>query len=230
MTVEDFEYLYDIVIDPGHGGSEYGAVNGSYYEKSINLEQSIYEKQRYEAHGLRVLLLRDSDDNYGIVMGEDNMEMVDRKAFAVGYYGAVSKVIYSNHHNSSTNTSSAGWEILVPSAASYEDLSVQHKIADLWSEMYIKQVNPYYRFYTRDYSEGKPCNKSNGEVYSFDDFYTVIRIPYKLFGVQNVLFEGAYINNNSDMYWYYNSENWKQLSEVKIKAYVESLGVEYIQP
>ena len=39
MTVQDFEYLYDVVIDPGHGGAEYGAVNGHYYEKSINLEQ-----------------------------------------------------------------------------------------------------------------------------------------------------------------------------------------------
>ena len=28
MNVENFEYLYDVVIDPGHGGSDYGAVNG----------------------------------------------------------------------------------------------------------------------------------------------------------------------------------------------------------
>lgn len=230
MKVEDFSYQYDIVIDPGHGGAEYGAVNGRYYEKSINLEQSLYEKQRYEAHGLRVLILRDTDDNYGIVMGEEGMEPVDRKAFAVGYYGAVSKVIYSNHHNSSGNTSSAGWEILTPAAASYDDLSVEHQIAEDWSNMYIRSVNPYYRFYTRDYETGKPSNKINGEVYGFEDFYSVIRIPNKLYNVKNVLFEGAYINNDSDMYWYYNSENWKKLSEVKIKHYVESIGVKYIEP
>lgn len=230
MKVEDFSYQYDIVIDPGHGGAEYGAVNGRYYEKSINLEQSLYEKQRYEAHGLRVLILRDTDDNYGIVMGEEGMEPVDRKAFAVGYYGAVSKVIYSNHHNSSGNTSSAGWEILTPAAASYDDLSVEHQIAEDWSNMYIRSVNPYYRFYTRDYETGKSSNKINGEVYGFEDFYSVIRIPNKLYNVKNVLFEGAYINNDSDMYWYYNSENWKKLSEVKIKHYVESIGVKYIEP
>ena len=222
MKVEDFSYQYDIVIDPGHGGAEYGAVNGRYYEKSINLEQSLYEKQRYEAHGLRVLILRDTDDNYGIVMGEEGMGPVDRKAFAVGYYGAVSKVIYSNHHNSSGNTSSRGWEILVPAQATYEDLKVQHTIADAWSNMYIKQTNPYYRFYTKDYETGTANNKLNGEIYNFEDYYSVIRIPNKLFNVQNVLYEGAYINNNSDMYWYYTMENWKQLSEIKIKAYVES--------
>ena len=230
MKVEDFEYLYDVVIDPGHGGAEYGAVNGWYYEKSINLEQSLYEKQRYEAHGLRVLLLRDTDDNYGIVMGDEGMEPVDRKAYAVGYYGAVSRIIYSNHHNSSGNKSSAGWEILTPASASYDDLAVEHRIADEWSNMYIESINPYYRFYTKDYETGTPSNKMNGEVYGFEDYYSVIRVPQKLFNVKNVLYEGAYINNDSDMYWYYDCQNWKSLSEVKIRNYVESLGIEYIAP
>lgn len=230
MTIEDFEYLYDIVIDPGHGGADYGATNGRYYEKSINLELSLYEKARYEAHGLRVLLLRDTDDNYGITMGDESLNLVERKAFAVGYYGAVSKIVYSNHHNSSSNSSSAGWEILVPASASYQDLATEHKIADAWSSMYMKSINPYYRFYTRDYETGTASNKMNGETYSFEDYYAVIRIPNKLFGVQNILYEGAYINNNSDMYWYYVSGNYKKLSEAKIKAYVESIGVEYIEP
>ena len=230
MNVEDFEYLYDVVIDPGHGGAEYGATNGWYYEKSINLEQSLYEKQRYEAHGLKVLLLRDTDDNYGIVMGDEGMEPVDRKAFAVGYYGAVSKIVYSNHHNSSGNSSSAGWEILTPASASYDELSVEHKVADAWSDMYMESINPYYRFYTKDYETGTASNKMNGEVYDFDDFYSVLRIPHKLFNVKNVLYEGAYVNNDYDMYWYYDSQNWKKLSEVKIKNYVESIGVEYIEP
>lgn len=229
MDVQNFEYLYDVVIDPGHGGSDYGATNGHYYEKSINLEQSLYEKERFEAHGLKVLLLRDSD-NYGVVMGNDSWEMIDRKGYAVGYYGAVSRIVYSNHHNSSGNSSSAGWEILVPAWASYDDLSVEHKIADAWSSMYIESINPYYRFYTKDYEKGESNNKINGEVYGFEDYYAVLRIPNKLFGVKNVLYEGAYINNSNDMYWYYDMGNWKALSEVKIKAYVESLGIEYIAP
>lgn len=230
MTVEDFSYLYDVVIDPGHGGADYGATNGRYYEKSINLDLSLYEKKRFEDHGLRVLLLRDSDEDYGITMGDESWDIVERKAFAVGYYGAVSKIVYSNHHNSSSNSSSAGWEILVPSHATYDELAAEHNIADAWSDMYIRSVNPYYRFYTRDYETGTASNKMNGEVYDFLDYYAVIRIPNRLFGVKNVLFEGAYINNSSDMYWYYTCENYKSLSEAKIKAYVESIGVKYIAP
>lgn len=229
MIISDFEYLYDVVIDPGHGGSEDGAKNGKYVEKNINLEQSLYEKKRYEEHGLKVLLLR-SDDTYGITMGDSNWDALDRKAYAIGYYGSVSRIVYSNHHNSSFNNTSAGWEILVPSGLTYESLQVEHKIASIWSDMYIKPTNPYYRFYTKDYENGESFNKINGEVYSFDDFYAVLRIPNKLFNVKNVLFEGAYVNNNSDMKWYYESENWKKLSEVKIKSYVESIGVDYIEP
>ena len=230
MSVEDFEYLYDVVIDPGHGGAEFGATNGRYIEKNINLEQSLYEKQRFEEHGLRVLLLRDNNSDYGIMMGDSSWEQIDRKGYAVGYYGSVSKIIYSNHHNSSSNNTSAGWEILVPSYATYDDLSIQHKIADVWSQMYIEPVNPYYRFYTKNYEDSSCNNKMNGEVYSFEDYYSVIRIPHRLFNVQNVLYEGAYINNNNDMYWYYDMGNWKALSEAKIKAYVESIGVQYIAP
>ncbi|MBO5183053.1 MAG: DUF5011 domain-containing protein [Bacilli bacterium] len=230
MIVEDFEYQYDVVIDPGHGGTESGATNGKYIEKSINLEQSLYEKKRFEDHGLKVLLLRDTDENYGIMMGNTSWENIDKKGYAVGYYGAVSKIIYSNHHNSSGNTTSAGWEILVPAKATYEDLKTEHQIADTWSNTYIEQTNPYYRFYTKDYETASSNNKMNGEIYSFEDYYAVIRIPNKLFNVKNVLYEGAYINNDNDMWWYYDNNNWKTLSETKIKAYVESIGVTYIAP
>jgi len=229
MTIENFEYLYDVVIDPGHGGSDTGAVNGRYYEKNINLEQSLYEKQRYEQHGLKVLLLRE-DDTYGTVLGNENWEQLDRKGYAVGFYSVVSKITYSNHHNSSSNSTSLGWEILVPAQATYDELQLEHKIAQSWSNMYIKTTNPYYRFYTKDYETATPNNKEQGQTYNFEDYYAVIRIPNKLFNEKNVIFEGAYVNNTNDMYWYYNQSNWKNLSEVKIKTYVESLGIKYIEP
>ena len=230
IIIEDFEYLYDIVIDPGHGGSDYGATNGKYIEKKLNLEISQYEKQRYEQMGLKVLLLREDNETYGIKMGDENLEDVERKGYAVGYYGTVSKIVYSNHHNSSGNTSSAGWEILVPAQATYEDLKVEHIIAQNWENTYTKIINPYYRFYTKDYETATPNNKYNGEIYNFEDYYAVIRIPNKIYNVKNVIFEGAYVNNVSDMKYYYDNGNWKNLSEIKIKAMVESIGIEYIEP
>ena len=51
LVIEDFSYQYDIVIDPGHGGSDIGASNGIVNEKDLNLKVSKYEMCRYQSMG-----------------------------------------------------------------------------------------------------------------------------------------------------------------------------------
>ncbi len=228
LKVEDFNYQYDIVIDPGHGGSDPGALNQFIDEKNINLIQSQYEKKRYEEHGLKVLMLRE-DLSYGTVMGDSSWPAVRRKAYALGYYGVVSKIVYSNHHNSSDDKSLMGWEIIVPATSNSNFLSNIYKIRDAWSNIYPVNEN-HTRVYTRNYNTNVIFTKNNNEQYYFTDYYAVIRLPYQLFNVNNVLFEGSYLSNLSDFDWYYKQENWKKMSEEKIKTYVTSLGIEYIAP
>lgn len=228
LKIENFEYLYDIVIDPGHGGSDTGAQNYITNEKIINLEQSLYEKKRYEEHGLKVLLLRE-DYSYGIVMGDESWPIVRRKAYALGYHGVTSKITYSNHHNSSLDKSLTGWEIIVSSNAIDSDLTEVYKLKDEWNKIYNVQEN-HIRVYTRNYNTGTIFTKENNEKYYFTDYYAVIRLPYELFNIKNVLYEGSYLSNMNDFNWYYKDENWKKLSEQKIKIYVESLGIHYMEP
>lgn len=228
VKVEDFEYLYDIVIDPGHGGSDPGAANSITNENYLNLMQSLYEKERYEEHGLKVLLLRD-DYSYGIVMGDEAWPAVRRKAYALGYYGSVSKITYSNHHNSSEDKSLTGWEIIASSNAIDDDLKEVYEIRDNWSKIYNLSEN-HIRIYTRNYNTGTIFTKENNEKYYFTDYYAVIRLPYQLFNIKNILYEGSYLSNYNDFDWYYNNENWKKLSEEKIKTYVNLLGINYISP
>lgn len=64
--------VYDITIDPGHGGKDIGAsykLEGkTYYESNITLEISLKLKQELEKLGLKVKLTRDKDiylNNYG---------------------------------------------------------------------------------------------------------------------------------------------------------------------
>lgn len=228
LIVDDFAYKYDILIDPGHGGTDPGAANSVTNEKSFNLIQSLYEKKRYEQHGLKVLMLR-NDESYGIVMGESSWPPVRKKAYALGFYGVVSKITYSNHHNSSEDLSMSGWEIIVPANSSKDDLKKIYKIRDSWNNNY-KTLENHIRVYTRNYNTGSIFTKENQEQYYFSDYYAVIRLPYQLFNIKNVLFEGSYLSNMNDFNWYYNDNNWKKLSEDKIKVYVESLGVKYIEP
>ena len=228
VKVEEFEYKYDILIDPGHGGSDPGASNSIINEKALNLEQSLYEKKRYEEHGLKVLLLRE-DETYGITMGDSTWPAVRRKAYALGFYGVVSKVTYSNHHNSSDDLSISGWEIIIPASSTKEEMNDIYTVGDSWSKSYIKQED-HIRIYTRNYNTGSILTKEEDKKYDFTDYYAVIRIPYQLFNIKNVLYEGAYLSNERDFNWYYTDKNWIQMSEEKIKVYVEKLGKKYIAP
>lgn len=226
FKVEDFVYQYDIIIDPGHGGVDPGAINSVTKESIINLEQSLYEKARYEEHGLKVYMIRDTDSN-GFVMGPSDWPVVRRRAYALGYLGVVSKIMYSNHHNSFVNNYRSGWEILLPANLNKEQLKIEYDIASKFSEIYPVSEN-HVRIYTRDYDSESIFNKENGEVYNFRNYYAVMRIPYELYNVKNVIYEGCYMSNSADFSWYYTEKNYKELSEIKIKHYVESLGITYI--
>lgn len=227
FTIEDFKYQYDILIDPGHGGDDIGSYNDDIDEKRLNLLQSNYEKERYEEHGLTVKMIRD-DYSYGIMMGEDSWSKVRQRAYAIGYYGVVAKVSYSNHHNSSIRKSDSGWEIIVPGRIAYDTLLPERKVKEIWEEAYLTRED-HLRFYARD-EEGELYSRENGETYDFTDYYAVIRIPYDLYHVKNILYEGCYLSNSLDYDWYYTKGNWKDLSEAKIKTYVEYLGKTYIPP
>ena len=225
IIVEDFKYEYDIVIDPGHGGSDVGASNGIKYEKDINLEQSMYEKCRYESMGLKVYMTR-YDDSYGTLMGSDMIDELQRRAFTVGYYGAVSKVTYSNHHNASINKTSYGFEMLVSNSLTKKDLVVERNLYSRFREYYgIK--DDAIRLYSRDYNTDKVFDKLNGQVYDYMDYYAMIRIPKELYNVNTTIYEPIYMSNSNDFSWYYTNKGWIDVVEIKIMEYVNYLGGKY---
>lgn len=53
--------LVGIVIDPGHGGSDSGALGNNLKEKDYNLMISKYMYDRFKELGIPVALTRDSD-------------------------------------------------------------------------------------------------------------------------------------------------------------------------
>jgi N-acetylmuramoyl-L-alanine amidase len=55
------EDVYDIILDPGHGGNDPGAVNGKYHEADFNLKYALLLKEELENMGLKVKLTRESD-------------------------------------------------------------------------------------------------------------------------------------------------------------------------
>ena len=226
IKIEDFIYQYDVVIDPGHGGSDPGAGNGLAAEINLNLRVSKYEKCRYESMGYRVYMTR-YDNSAGEMLGNSGLDPLDRRGLTIGYYGAVSKVVYSNHHNASSDRSYHGFEILVPNQASSELLSPELAIYKRFMD-YYKINDSYYRIYSKNYDTSQMYNKANGEVYGYKNYYSVIRIPYELYNVKMVIYEPIYLSNANDYNWYYASGNWVKVSELKIQEYVKYMGGNYI--
>ena len=225
ITVEDFKYQYDFVIDPGHGGSDIGSANGLIAEKNVNLMVSKYEKCRYESMGYRVYMVRYGDTE-GELLGNSGMDPLDRRGLTIGYYGAVSRVTYSNHHNGSLNNGEHGFEMLVQSAMDKEKLTVEYNLYNKYKKFYNINDNKI-RIYAKDYENSKILDKTHGEVYDNKNFYSILRITYELFNVKNVIYEPIYMTNASDFNWYYASRNSVKVSEIKIKEYVESIGGVY---
>lgn len=225
IKIEDHSYQYDILINPGHGGNDTGAVNEYIAEKEMNLKVSMYEKCRYEAHGLKVYMTRTSDI-YGNNFGPSSAIRLHKVAYEMGYYGSVSKIVYSNHHNSIGNNYYMGYEVLVPAELTSSELSNEIAIANKWNNIFTFTEN-HLRFYARDYDTEKKYPKLNGETYTFKNNYAVNRIPLAVSNVKSVIYEGCYMSNKDDFKWYWQDENWYKISEAKIETYVTSLGINY---
>ena len=225
ISIEDFKYQYDVVIDPGHGGKDTGASNGIINERDLNLKVSKYEKCRYESMGYKVYMVR-YDDSYGEMLGNSNISQLDRRGLTLGYYGAVSKVVYSNHHNSSFDRYDRGFELLVGNQMTKTDLAPEMNIYNRFMKFY-NITDDKIRMYSKEYSTSQVFDKTNGQVYDKENYYSVIRIPYELYNVKNLIYEPMYLSNADDFNWYYANNNWIKVSEIKIEEYVKYMGGVY---
>lgn len=120
--------IYDIVIDPGHGGKDVGATSGSNHESKFNLDYSLLLKEKLESLGLKVKITRDKDisiPNYG------------KNGRVAIPYQVKAKLMLSIHLNSATNVKNGGVEIYVPNHSNIEFArSIAKNIVDNTSSNY----------------------------------------------------------------------------------------------
>ena len=97
-----------IIIDPGHGGVDVGAVNGNIYEKDLNLKISKAMYDEFKKLGIPVYITRTGDETLNqtnrikrvksFTNSLDNMLVISNHVNAGGGEGA--EVIYSLRNNS----------------------------------------------------------------------------------------------------------------------------------
>jgi len=91
-----------IVLDPGHGGYDSGAVNGNRYEKNDNLRMGLAVRDRLMRLGQQRVIMTRSTDTY--------VDLLERSRIA---NNANADIFVSLHRNSFTNPASHGWENFV---------------------------------------------------------------------------------------------------------------------
>ena len=133
--------VYDIVIDPGHGGIDTGAGNGKYNETTFTLDYAKTLKEVLEEEGLKVKLTREVDekiDHYG----EGSRTGIP--------YEVKAKLMLSIHLNSSNYKSQYGVEI-------YRAYESNNNFAKLLADNIVTYANQTYSF--------NPMNKVIDGVY-----------------------------------------------------------------
>ena len=149
--------IYDITIDPGHGGEDPGAsykLNGkTYNESDLTLEISLLLKEELEKIGLKVKLTREEDiflDNYG----ENGRAVIPNEVS--------SKYSISIHLNSFAGTMNyGGVEVYIPNDINYDLANIlSTNISEIvgFSRKKTNQIDKgvYYTYFTKqDIKESK---------------------------------------------------------------------------
>jgi N-acetylmuramoyl-L-alanine amidase len=162
-----------VVLDPGHGGAEPGAVSPSgLAEKGVNLAVARHTEDALEAAGVTALLTRTGDYEVTLPTRSEIARSIDPKAFV------------SIHHNAEPDGPRDG-----PGAETYYQIASpdSKRLAGLIYEEVVRAMSQYRIAWVADRDAGAKYRPgSNG------DYYAMLRQPGK---VVSVLAELAFISN-----------------------------------
>lgn len=168
--------VYDIVIDPGHGGIDTGASNGNYHESKFNLEYAQKLKEVLEEEGLKVKLTREKDEKIDFY-GEGTRTGIP--------YEVKAKLMLSIHLNSSNYKNQHGVEIY----KAYQD---NNDFAKVLADNIKTQANTSYSInpmnkvlngvYMRVYSKAdKDSIKTEAKRYGYEPYVVGDDVTYYYF-------------------------------------------------
>ncbi|HBV98982.1 MAG TPA: N-acetylmuramoyl-L-alanine amidase [Desulfotomaculum sp.] len=85
-----------VVVDPGHGGRDPGAMSGKTYEKDINLLIAVAIKKTLEESGARVVLTREGDYSPGSAGGSVRRDLEKRLEIARRHRADIFLSVHTN--------------------------------------------------------------------------------------------------------------------------------------
>ena len=196
-----------VALDPGHGGSDSGAVANGLKEKDINLSIAKYCQAALQRNGVNVFMTRSSDVYVGL------SERV-QKAVA-----AKASVFVSIHINSAT-PAAEGCEVWVPNDSSY-NYDTHEAGYDLGKRVVAKLAALGLK------NRGvKTKDSANGSKYSdgsIADYYSVINGARKN-GIPGIIIEHAFITNSGEAVKMKSAAFLKKLGEADAQGIIEAIA------
>lgn len=201
---KDADGDYVIVIDPGHGGSDVGAVSSTTkdYEKDLNWNIAVALKAELQTYsGVKVYLTRGSAEfqsnvgraGVGREMGAD--------------------YLISVHNNSSSSSSANGIVCYGTVISEYKEASKKMGMA-IASEVHKLGINLYSGGYAT----------RNSSYSSTSDYYTFIGEASRL-GIPSLIVEHCYISNPSDAAFVHKLENQYKIGSADATGIAKTLGL-----
>lgn len=193
-----------IVLDPGHGGSESGAIYGGLVEKDVNLKVASYCKAALEQYGgVTVYMTRYGDDYVGLAERTDIAKNYGANAFV------------SIHMNSGGASGVEVW---------YPNYNWRSDIGDIGYNLSGKILNNIVALGLNNRGL-KVRNSENGSTYpdgSLMDYYSVIHNS-KERGFPGIIVEHAFMDGD---YGRLQDENFlRQLGEADAKGIAQYYGL-----
>lgn len=205
-----------VVLDPGHGGYDPGAIASGTNEKTLTLKIAKYCKDALEKNGrIQVYMTRESDTSVG---GATNAsaDLKNRVSFAV----SKNADLFVSIHLNSAGAAAYGAEVYYPNSNYRSDIGQEGQ--KLASSIQKQLVNLGL------YNRGVKVRQSeNGSTYpdgSVQDYYAVIH-QSKRNGFPGIIVEHAFLTNASDYQKYLSSdEKLKTLGEADAKGIIEYIN------
>ena len=187
-----------VVLDPGHGGDDPGAVANGLYEKNLTLKIAQYCKAELEQYsGIEVYMTRDRDSDVG---GSTATQELQNRVNVGKKYGA--DLLVSIHINAGGGT---GAEVYYPNSNYNSSIGSQGSSAATKIQAELTALGLYNRgTKIRDAVNDKYPNGSAA------DYYGIIRMS-KLAGFTGLIVEHAFIDNKNDAAFLKSEANLKKL-------------------
>lgn len=221
VTKNDDDDIYDIVIDPGHGGMDSGANKNGYREADLTMKFALSLKEKLENYGIKVKLTRDENQ----LNLNEKLNDYGKHGRAVIPHEVHAKYLFSIHMNSNSSVYVNGLEVYTAGNVNYDFAkklanNIVNNAGTKYSSNKINKIDD--GIYTRMFSE-------NDITSSKEEYLNKGMIPYDITTKSNYYYmiretggimTGAYVDNRNEKITgnpYYNTN-------VGTEAYLLELG------